>query len=43
MEVLLGCLLRRVTTMRPLTDTTPYKPNLIVRGLAVLPVAFEAR
>jgi cytochrome P450 len=42
MEVLLGVLTRRVATMEPLTDTPPYKPNLIVRGLAALPARFRA-
>lgn len=42
MEVLLHELLRRVGTMTPLTENPPYKPNLIVRGLAELPVRFEA-
>jgi cytochrome P450 len=43
MEVLLHCILSRVATMRPLRDDPPYKPNLIVRGLAALPVAFGGR
>ncbi|WP_208026164.1 cytochrome P450 [Amycolatopsis acidicola] len=42
MEVLLHELLRRVGVMSPLTEEPPYKPNLIVRGLARLPVRFEA-
>ncbi|MFJ8815214.1 cytochrome P450 [Amycolatopsis thermoflava] len=43
MEVLLHELLRRVGTMAPLTAQPRYKPNLIVRGLAELPVRFTAR
>ncbi|HEX3788507.1 MAG TPA: cytochrome P450 [Pseudonocardiaceae bacterium] len=42
MEVLLEVLLRRVSTLEPLTDRPPYKPNLIVRGLSALPTRFRA-
>jgi cytochrome P450 len=42
MEILLGVLTRRVRTLEPLTDNPPYKPNLIVRGLAALPARFRA-
>lgn len=42
MEVLLEVLLRKVRVLEPLTDTPPYKPNLIVRGLAALPTRFAA-
>ncbi|WP_236793838.1 cytochrome P450 [Amycolatopsis sp. GM8] len=43
MEVLLHELLKRVGNMTLLTEEPRYKPNLIVRGLAELPVRFEAR
>lgn len=42
MEVLLHELLGRAGAMTPLTEEPPYKANLIVRGLAELPVRFEA-
>jgi cytochrome P450 len=42
MEILLGVLVRRVRTLEALTDNPPYKPNLIVRGLAALPARFRA-
>ncbi len=41
METLLRVLLREVGDMELLTDAPPYKPNLIVRGLAALPVRFH--
>ena len=41
MEVLLGVLTRRIRFLEPLTDHPPYKPNLIVRGLAALPARFR--
>ncbi len=41
MEVLLGVLTRRIRVLEPLTDQPPYKPNLIVRGLAALPARFR--
>ncbi|GLZ36521.1 cytochrome P450 [Actinokineospora sp. NBRC 105648] len=40
MSVLLEVLLRKVSVLEPRTDTPPYKPNLIVRGLAALPTRF---
>nr|WP_243407884.1 cytochrome P450 [Frankia canadensis] len=42
MEILLAEVLRRVGDMEPLTDTPPYKPNMLIRGLAELPVRFRA-
>ncbi|SDD10641.1 cytochrome P450 [Actinokineospora iranica] len=42
MEILLEVLLRKVSVLEPLTDTPPYKPNLVVRGLAALPTRFQA-
>ncbi|PPK64919.1 cytochrome P450 [Actinokineospora auranticolor] len=42
MRVLLEVLLRKVSDLEPLTDTPPYKPNLVVRGLAALPTRFTA-
>jgi len=41
MQVLLEVLLRRVHTMEADTDDPPYRPNLIFRGLAALPVRFR--
>jgi cytochrome P450 len=42
MEVLLGVMTRRIRELEALTDNPPYKPNLIVRGLAALPARFKA-
>ena len=41
MEILLDGVLRRVKGMELLTDTPPYKPNMLIRGLAALPVRFH--
>jgi cytochrome P450 len=41
MEVVLHELLRRDLTMTLLTDRLPYKGNLVLRGLASLPVRFQ--
>ncbi|WP_194837200.1 cytochrome P450 [Nocardia sp. XZ_19_369] len=37
MEVLLEVLLRKVRDIEVLTDTPPYKPNVVIRGLESLP------
>ncbi|MCK9876798.1 cytochrome P450 [Frankia sp. Ag45/Mut15] len=42
MDILLHAVLRRVATMDLLTDTPPYKPNMLIRGLAALPTRFHA-
>ncbi len=42
MEVLLDVLLRRVKRLEVLTETPSYKPNVVIRGLASLPVRFTA-
>ncbi|CAO5151482.1 Cytochrome P450 [Frankia sp. AiPs1] len=42
MEILLHAVLRRVERMEALTDTPPYKPNMLIRGLAELPARFHA-
>ncbi|MGQ4615252.1 cytochrome P450 [Nocardia sp. R7R-8] len=41
MRILLETLIRRVAVLEPLTDTPPYKPNLVVRGLSALPTRFR--
>jgi hypothetical protein len=41
MEILLEKVLRRVAGMELLTDTPPYKANILIRGLAQLPVRFH--
>ncbi|WP_067701978.1 cytochrome P450 [Nocardia jejuensis] len=41
MEVLLAGILARVGSMRLLDDNPPYKPNVLIRGLAELKVRFE--
>lgn len=43
MEILLHELIRRVGTMELSTEELSYKQNLIVRGLAELPVRFTAK
>ncbi|MBX6357865.1 MAG: cytochrome P450 [Micromonosporaceae bacterium] len=43
MEVLLTGFVRRVHSAELLTETPPYKPNLLIRGLAELPVRFRAQ
>jgi len=40
MEILLEVILRRVRVLEPLTDTPPYKPNIVLRGPAALPARF---
>lgn len=40
MEVLLDVVLRRVREIEPLSDTPPYKPNVVIRGLEALPTRF---
>ncbi|WP_256804665.1 cytochrome P450 [Frankia sp. ACN10a] len=42
MELLLAGVLDRVADMELLTDTPPYKPNMLIRGLAELPTRFHA-
>ncbi|OHV34286.1 cytochrome [Parafrankia colletiae] len=39
MELLLERLLQRVRTLELRTDDPPYKPNIVVRGLAALPIS----
>nr|MDT0665079.1 cytochrome P450 [Micromonospora sp. DSM 115978] len=41
MQVLLDGVLRRVGDVELLTDHPPYKPNVLIRGLAELPVRFR--
>jgi len=40
MQVLLEGIVERVPSMELLTDTPPYKPNMLIRGLAELPSRF---
>ncbi|WP_433664385.1 cytochrome P450 [Nocardia sp. CA-128927] len=40
MEVLLEVLLRKVKDIDVLTETPPYKPNVVIRGLESLPTRF---
>ncbi|MFC9436662.1 cytochrome P450 [Nocardia sp. NPDC057030] len=40
MEILLEVLLRKVKDIDLLTDTPPYKPNVVIRGLEALPTRF---
>ncbi|WP_069164055.1 cytochrome P450 [Nocardia altamirensis] len=40
MEILLEVLLRKVRDIELLTDTPPYKPNVVIRGLEALPTRF---
>ena len=42
MDLLLREVIRRVGDMELLTDTPPYKPNMLIRGLAELPTRFQA-
>ncbi|WP_054564823.1 cytochrome P450 [Frankia sp. R43] len=42
MEILLDRLLRRAGTLELLDDDPPYKPNIVVRGLAALQMAARA-
>ncbi|MEV0709978.1 cytochrome P450 [Nocardia aurea] len=42
MEVLLDVLLRKVRGIELLSDTPPFKPNVVIRGLEALPTAFTA-
>ncbi|WP_306307718.1 cytochrome P450, partial [Nocardia araoensis] len=42
MEVLLEVLLRKVRDIELLSDTPPYKPNVVIRGLEALPTRFAA-
>ncbi|MDT3443887.1 cytochrome P450 [Pseudofrankia sp. BMG5.37] len=43
MQILLTALIRRVGTMELLTERPAYKPNILLRGLAHLPVRFRPR
>jgi cytochrome P450 len=42
MQILLGALVDRVGSMELLTERPPYKPNVLIRGLAALPVRFRS-
>ncbi|WP_231861644.1 MULTISPECIES: cytochrome P450 [Frankia] len=41
MELLLRTLARRAPRLTPLVDPPPYRPNLVVRGIAELPVRID--